>query len=213
MFIVFEGIDGSGKGTQMLLLAEYIKKLDKYQDILLTHEPWKSKKIKERLEKEKDAFSSGLEIARLFVHDRKMHSNRLIIPTIRKGIFVVCDRYILSTVAYQSTQGIPISRLVHMHSKKKILVPDVTFFIDVPSEIAEERLKKRGDPIEKFEKREFRDKLIHQYKEVIRQFQDKRQENIIVIDGSKDVQSIAKNIKQKFEAVYNNWIIENKNGS
>ncbi|MEK6872099.1 MAG: dTMP kinase [Nanoarchaeota archaeon] len=207
LFIVFEGIDGSGKGTQMMLLADYIKKIDKYQDILLTHEPWKSKEIKKRLEEEKDAFSSGLDIARLFVKDRADHSKQLIVPHIEDGIFVMCDRYSLSTIAYQSAQGISISQLIYMHQNKRILKPDVTFFIDVSSNIAEERLQKRGDKIEKFEKKDFREVLIKQYRDIIRKIQENiiHGEKIIVIDGSKDVSSVAECIKTEFEKIYHEW--------
>ena len=46
LFIVFEGIDGSGKETQMLELARYIRQRNKYQDVIITHEPWQNDEIK-----------------------------------------------------------------------------------------------------------------------------------------------------------------------
>ena len=171
LFIVFEGIDGCGKGTQAIELVNHIKNRDKYQDVLLTHEPWKSKRIKYRLEKEKDAFSSGLEIGRLFVNDRSWHSRKLIIPNVKRKIFVISDRYALSTIAYQSVQDVPISTLFRMHHNRGIINPDITFFIDVSSEIAEQRLKKRGQAIEKFEESNFRKMLIEQYRKLIKQGQ------------------------------------------
>ena len=204
MFVVFEGIDGSGKGTQIIQLVEYIKKLDKYQDVIITHEPWKSKRIKNRLEEEKDAFSSGLEIANLFVNDRVEHVKKLIVPNVRRGIFVLSDRYALSTIAYQSAQGVPVKVLLEMHRGKGVLVPDVTFFIDVPSNVVESRLKKRGESIEKFEKREFRDVLIRQYRDLIKNAQDNGYVfgKVILIDGTGEISDIAKRIREEFEVFY-----------
>ena len=207
LFIVFEGIDGCGKGTQIIELISYIKSLDKYQDVLLTHEPWKSRKIKERLEKEKNAFSSGLDIAHLFVSDRSLHSRKLIIPNVKRKIFVISDRYALSTIAYQSAQGVPMDVLFKMHRNKGILIPDITFFIDVSSEIAEARLKKRGGQIEKFEKSNFRAVLIEQYRKLIKQGQQNERlfGKVLSIDGTRSITEVSKDVREVFDKFYNAW--------
>ena len=114
MFIVFEGSDGSGKGTQMINLAGHIKDLDKYKDVILTHEPWRSEEIKRKLKEDKEAYSDGIKMAGLYVNDRINHSEE-INSRLNEGYFVLCDRYKLSTCAYQWTQGVDLYRLLKMH--------------------------------------------------------------------------------------------------
>ena len=141
LFIVFEGIDGSGKSTQIGKLADYIREVDKYQDVLLTREPtWRSKELKKLLIQEKDAFSSGERMAQLFIEDRKAHTFDQISSNLNQGVFVLCDRYSMSTCAYQSAQGVNLTRLIDAHRNDSIIIPDLTFFINVPEKIAEARM-------------------------------------------------------------------------
>jgi len=99
--------------------------------VLRTHEPWKSSEIKRKLETEKDAYSGAEEIAELHVEDRARHTQKLIRPNLRAGAVVLCSRYTLSTCAYQWAQGLSLSKLLEMHEHRGILIPDVTFFLDV----------------------------------------------------------------------------------
>ena len=90
-FIVFEGIDGCGKGTQMLKLANFLFSLNKYNHILITREPYKLREIREILQKDEPAEEKSQELTELFVKDRKEHVDELINPALNKGIIVISD--------------------------------------------------------------------------------------------------------------------------
>ena len=165
LFIVFEGIDGSGGDTQLKMLLDRIKKGNKYQDVLATHEPWKNGRIKEMLEKDRDAYSNAEEISLLYVGDRTEHSYEIIKPNLNAGVFVLSSRYKMSTCAFQQAQGVPLEALLKMHENRGILTPDITFYLDVSREVAAGRMKKRGDPPEKFERDPgFIDRVIENYR-------------------------------------------------
>ena len=91
----------------------------------------------------------------------------MIRPVIDAGGIVVSDRYHLSTYAYQQTQGVELSDLIKIHKERRIENPDLTVLIEVDYKTASERMKKRGEAIEKFEgDREFIEKLIKNYKDL-----------------------------------------------
>jgi dTMP kinase len=207
LFIVFEGIDGSGEDTQVEKLYSAIKSLDKYQDILATHEPWKHGEIKRKLREDKDAYSDAEEMAELYIGDRTDHSYVLLRPNLDAGAIVLCSRYKMSTCAFQQTQGIPLDKLLKMHEHRGILNPDLTFFLDVPGNIAESRREKRGTPKEKFEQREFMDKVTANYW-ALYEMSLKNPElfgEVVKIDGNGLINEVAKDIYQEFLKVYNQW--------
>ncbi len=155
MFIVLEGIDGSGKETQMFELARHIKAKNKYQDVILTHEPWRNLEIKRKLKEDKDAYSDSYKMAELYIKDRTEHVRELISPNLEKGAVVLCGRYMMSTCAYQWTQGANLDKLFEMHEGKGIILPDLTFFVYISAEIAQQRRAKRAEEKEKFEDLKF----------------------------------------------------------
>jgi dTMP kinase len=104
LFIVFEGIDGTGKSTQLHLLAEKLRQLD--YAVVATREPTNGpngKKIRE-LFVDRGAVSREEELE-LFIADRDQHVKEVIAPALEDGCVVVCDRYYLSTIAYQGANG------------------------------------------------------------------------------------------------------------
>jgi len=155
LFVVFEGIDGCGKTTQMHNLINHMEQLSRYTDVLRTHEPWKSLEVKRKLAEDRDAYSDATSMTRLFIEDRIDHTRELIVPNLKKGVFVFCDRYSLSTCAYQSAQGMNVEELIRMHENELILKPDVTFLVDVSIETATKRKTNRGMKSEKFDDFEF----------------------------------------------------------
>jgi dTMP kinase len=212
MFVVFEGIDGSGKDVQMELLAKHIRELDKYNEVLLAREPThKAKKIKEALSKEKDAFSGGKRLAELYVTgDRVPHTNELIIPVLKWGAFVLSSRYSMSTLAYQYAQGVPLNDLLKMHEKTKTLTPDLTFYLNVPFEVAKARKELRGENLEKFERdEEFIGQLLERYGVLVELSTNNRVRNVIglvkVINGAQEIPAVAADVRCAFDKVYDLW--------
>jgi len=205
MFIDFEGIDGSGTTTQVPLLKSHIKFLSKYNDTLETHEPWRSDEIKKRLREDEDAYSGAEEMAGLYVDDRINHSAFLINPNLEQGVFVLSDRYALSTFAYQTTQGVSQAKLFELHNDKRLVVPDITFFLRVSSETALARIKSRNESREKFEQPEFLEKLANSYDYWVEQGKTNKKVllgNIRIIDGEASIEDVAEEIRESFDEFY-----------
>ena len=205
MFIVFEGIDGCGKGTQMIKLAEHIRKVDKYQDVVLTHEPWRNKEIKRKLAEDKDAYSDGFYMARLYVKDRIEHSEE-IEERLNDGYIVLCDRYKMSTCAYQWTQGVDLFKLFKLHEDSGILTPDLTIFIDTPLVEAQKRRERRVDEKEKFEEWEFQKNLLAHYNSLINR-EDCLQlfGAVEKVNGDGEIVEVAERTTDEFNKYYNSW--------
>lgn len=201
LFITFEGIDGCGKSTQAKTLHNYIFSLSKYNHCVLTREPYQDEEIRKKLKLHEDPYTQARELAEMFVADRRRHLLELVIPNLRQGLHVISDRYSLSTLAYQQTQGMLLSELLKMH--EGLSIPDLTFIVDVPVDVAIKRMKKdRGRKEEqKFEKNiEFIEKLRANYLGLTRV----KHHNIAVIDGRKKPQEVfEKQIKPAFDNLYN----------
>ena len=150
IFIVFDGMDGSGKSEMVKLLHNYLFSKSKKYRILTTREPTNGKygkKIRGILIKEKDPNINADYLLELFIKDRKEHVDNFIIPFINKPDddelnIVICDRYYYSTIAFQATQGIDIKLLIDKN--KGFPKPDIAFILDVEPEVALERINDVG---------------------------------------------------------------------
>lgn len=149
MFIVFEGIDGSGKSTQAKLLCQVVA------GSYLTAEPTDSpigKLIRDRL------YSGDTDMhvmRRLFAADRQDHVNNTILPVLSEGGVVVSDRYLVSSMAYQSDSlGLQnqLNDILKINEQgRKLPVPDLTIYIDMLPEQIMGRLAERGQATDSFE--------------------------------------------------------------
>lgn len=135
-FIVLEGIDGSGKDTQAKLLAAYLKR--KGKRVLLTSEPSHSVVGKFAREQLQHRRMSQRWMQLLFAADRQHHVEHDILPALKAGKVVICDRYSLSSLAYGSV-SLPLAwlkRLNHTFPK-----PNLTIILDIPAEVGLRRVR------------------------------------------------------------------------
>lgn len=145
MFITFEGIDGSGKTTQSELLANYFKQIHGENNAVLTREPGGTdfaEKIRGSLLKDNiDPISEPL----LFTSMRYEHMKELILPALKEGKTVICDRFIDSTIAYQGYGlGVDLSLIRDLHKLVEIKYPDITFILDIDVQVGLSRAKDKN---------------------------------------------------------------------
>ena len=146
-FISFEGGEGSGKSTQIKLLA---KKLSKKRKVIITREPGGTKeaeKIRNLIVRGKDQKWSGSVETMLIFAARKDHVDKVILPNLKKGYWVLCDRYIDSTMAYQGYGKKVDIKLIDSLNKVLIknLVPSITFLLDIDPKTGLARSKRKGN--------------------------------------------------------------------
>ncbi len=184
LFIVLEGMDGCGKSTHVSNLQTYLFQKDKRVRVLTTREPTFGRygmKIRDMLEKHPDPYSDAELLLRLYVSDRRDHVNNLIKPFLKKDYnnisIVLCDRYYHSTIAYQHTQGLELSKLINMN--KGFPKPDLVIIFDIHPETALKRIEReRG--LEKFEKLDFMNELRQNFLAL----KDLLKDNIVYVDTS-----------------------------
>jgi dTMP kinase len=192
-FITFEGIEGSGKSTQVKKLHEFF--LSKNQNSVLTREPGgviASERIREILIDEKiEKLEAKTELLLNFAA-RLEHVEKLIKPALSKGNIVISDRFFDSTYAYQgSAFGLDESII---NNVKQMVIgdfsPDITFLIDLPVEVAFERIGNRSDN-NRYEKLglDFHQKVREGFLQLA-----KKNQRIKIIDGTKNQQKIFEEI-------------------
>jgi len=196
IFIVLDGLDGSGKSEMAKLLGSYISLNDKNCDILVTREPTDGKygkEIRGILANETDPKINCHKLLDLFIKDREDHLKKEIIPFLNKmdseKNIAICDRYYYSTIAFQATQGLDVKMLIEMN--KGFLKPDLVLILDIKPKIALERIKKRKK--EKFEQLEFMKKLRRRFLEMPKLLND----NIKIIDASKSKEDVFEAITEE----------------
>ena len=193
-FISFEGIDGSGKSTQIQKLAEFLKGRD--FDIVITREPGGSKGGEEirnlLLQGNVDRWSAETEIL-LFTAARRDHLERIILPALEEGKIVICDRFTDSTRMYQGMRGVNLRNLVDTLNEKVIKFdPDLTIVIDINPEISLKRAKSRKIVEERFEDFgvDLQMKMRKGFLELAKEFSNR----IEVVNGQQSIDNLAKDI-------------------
>ena len=163
-FIVFEGIDGSGKTTQINKLSKWLISTDLIppnNKLVITREPGGTKLGKSirsllldtSIEKSPDSITELL----LYAADRSQHVNEIIRPTLDQGDWVISDRFCGSTLAYQGYgRKLDINLIKDLEAiATQGIAPDITFLLDIPIEESIRRRRNRKDDRIEKEGREF----------------------------------------------------------
>ena len=137
VLIVFEGTDGTGKSTQLSLLAQYLQ--DNNFPVVTTREPTEGKYGQQirKLYLQRDSYTPREELE-LFLADRKEHVDNFIIPSLACGKIVLCDRYFLSTIAYQGAIGFDIDELISLNNFAPD--PDMALLFHAPVDTSLKRI-------------------------------------------------------------------------
>jgi len=185
LFIVFEGLDGSGKSTQVELLHEKLVGLG--LPAIRLREPtdgqW-GRKIRE-CAREAGTLSPEEELE-LFIRDRRENIRKNIRPALKENKIVILDRYFYSTLAYQGARGIPLELIREKH-KDFLIKPDVVFIIDVPVTVGLRRIKDRAVIYKLFEEKDYLQKV----RKIFLSLPDPE---CLILDGRREVSAIAREI-------------------
>ncbi len=185
LLIVFEGTDGTGKSTQLKLLETALRQ--RGFSIESTFEPSNGRYGKQI----RALFTDRRQISReeeldLFIADRKDHVDRLITPALQSGKVVLCDRYYLSTIAYQGAAGLDPDYILSRNYFAPD--PDLALLFHTPVETGIRRITEgRGETLNDYEKEEYLQKVAEQFKQMKLPF-------IQRIDATSDINTIHKEV-------------------
>jgi dTMP kinase len=155
-FIAIEGVDGAGKGVQSLLLVKKLR--EEGLEVLLTREPGGApgaEEIRSLLVNGEVGRWDAMTELLLINAARRNHLQQTILPALAAGTWVVCDRYIDSTKAFQGYAGnLSLMFINELHSKvTENFNPDITFVLDIDPETSLARAQQRASTEDRFEKK------------------------------------------------------------
>jgi dTMP kinase len=200
-FIVFEGIDASGKSTQIRMLEHYLK--EKGVPVYLTREPTDSpfgalahQCMTGRIDSDEKAIAAVMAADRL---DHIYNKTNGLLDKINAGITVISDRYYFSSYAYQGAHldmdwVIELNRL-----SAEALRPDVNIFIDIDAQTSMNRLQGRGD-LERYEKLDKQLKVREQYFAAFDRM--KNEENVQIVQSEKEPAQTQANIRKIVDKIF-----------
>ncbi len=199
-FIVFEGIDGAGKSTQIEKLRQ--KLVAEGRKVFITAEPTAS--VTGGILRDALAGNykrSASELAAMFLSDRVYHNvneNTGILQALEKGFDVISDRYYYSSFAYQGLDS-DIDWVIDMNLNcPDIRKPDLCIFLDLDAQKSKSRIDTNRATIEIFEKEDVLNKIRNKFFDVFDRLPD---ENIAIIDASGSIEEVAEKISQVVDSL------------
>lgn len=195
MFISLEGVEGCGKSTQAELLVEHIAELG--YPVIRTHEPGGTpiaECIREILLDPRNEDMTDTAELLLYLASRAQHVEQLILPALREGKVVICERFSDATIAYQGcARGLDLE---HLKQVSKIAIgglePDLTLLLDIDAEIGLARKQCRERDRVEMEHPDFHNKVRDAYLAIASQ----SPERVQVIDAGRSVQDIQLSIRK-----------------
>jgi len=151
LFIVIEGIDGTGKSTQVKRLGDWFA--SQGREVVLSREPTAGPWGTKLRESAATGRLSPADELQYFLNDRQQHVAELISPSLAAGKVVILDRYYFSTMAYQGARGFDPAE-IRVKNEAFAPVPDRLLIMDLDVDIALQRIGARGDTANEFEKRD-----------------------------------------------------------
>ena len=190
LFVTFEGIEGSGKTTQVARAAAWMQAQG--LPVLATRNPGGTelgRLLRDALLHSRGHIDAGAELL-LMMADRRHHLKTMIEPALAEGTHVLCDRYTDASRAYQGAgRGLGEKRVDELHERWCRRDPDRTYLFDLPVDAALARVaKRRGASYDRFEEedRDFHERVRAAYRRRARQ-EPKR---FVVIDASRPADSV-----------------------
>ena len=197
LFIVIEGLDGSGKSSASEALKQRLdQKLP--NKTKRTYEPNNpmcgGEFIRDILEKRIKQFDPYV-LSLAYAANRLDHNSRLIQPWLEKGDkhIVICDRYYLSSLVYNSSATFSFDQVMLLN--KAARKPDIIFFLNVSADVCRERMNKRNEPAELFETK--LDMYRNKYFAAIKYLQHERGETVVEINGNQTLEEVVEDIMKK----------------
>jgi dTMP kinase len=193
-FIVFEGIDGSGKSTQINLLKNFLEKKD--YKVKLTSEPTDNaigSLIRNYARSSNRNLIPETE-ALLFAADRVEHGKNIEID-LKNGFTIICDRYVHSSLAYQNAAGVNIKWIITLN--KLALKPDLVILLDIDPEISLQRVCGRKRTI--FEEKEYLSRVRKIYLEFA------EQNELVIVDASRSIEKVHNDVLEKTRSFIDNF--------
>lgn len=151
LFIVIEGIDGTGKSTQARRLGEWFE--SQGREVVISREPTDGPWGRKLRESAATGRLSPQDELQYFLNDRRQHVEEKITPALSEGKVVILDRYYFSTMAYQGARGFDPAEIRRMN-EEFAPIPDLLLILDLDVDTAHQRIGHRGDSANEFEKKE-----------------------------------------------------------
>jgi len=179
LFIVLDGIDGTGKSTQVRRLADWFEA--RGRKVVLSREPTDGPWGRKLRESAALGRLSPAEELDYFLKDRRQHVEERIAPALAEGRVVLLDRYYFSTMAYQGARGFdPLE--IRRKNEAFAPVPDLLLILDLDVDAALARIGARGDTANAFEKRE----NLQRCREIFLSLKDEAFARVVSSEGTLD---------------------------
>lgn len=199
IFVVLEGIDGSGTTSQKARLLEWFATLGRraHGTAEPSHGPV-GRLIRSILGATDEKFDPHA-MALLFAADRRDHLAREVEPQLEAGAIVLSDRYVLSSLAYQTGAGVP--REIVAQANHGVRRPELTLLLDVPTHIAAERRTKRASAVEIYDDTPMQERVAAAYRREAEAL-IAAGEPVQIVDGSGTVEQVEAALRQAITPLF-----------